>query len=208
MPVEAPSINNNHGVNSSPAHNPIPIASPVAPKKQKLPRPQNDDLMQVDSTAHKVYIYDLDAELSDSDSSADEGKLVFLPDIERHLRSTRIPPHILANSEGELAGHNQQLVLYNVPSSLTVPEEQDSVRKAIIETRARTRERQRLKREEEASTPTPVKTRGVESRDWFYNTPTQAPVTPEAFGGMNRSYENMESVDEMMDDDLDAMDLG
>lgn len=34
------------------------------------------------------------------------------------------------------------MILYSVPTSLTVPEEQDKVRKAIIESRARAREKQ------------------------------------------------------------------
>ncbi|OHW93241.1 hypothetical protein CSPAE12_08189 [Colletotrichum incanum] len=101
--------------------------------------------MQLDDTKHKVYIYNIDDELSSSESEPDDGKLVFLPDIEKHLRATRIPPSILANDEGELAG--MQVVLYNEPTSLTVPPEQDSVRKAIVESRARMRERQRLERE-------------------------------------------------------------
>ncbi|KAK3060173.1 hypothetical protein LTS18_009149, partial [Coniosporium uncinatum] len=37
-----------------------------------------------------------------------------------------------------------QLVLYRVPESLTVPAERDSVRKAIIEARERARERQSI----------------------------------------------------------------
>jgi hypothetical protein len=104
--------------------------------------------MQLDNTANKVYIYNLDDELSDSDSSSDESRLIFLPDIEKHLRN-RIPAAILANSEGELAGRNlhTDLVLYNIPSSLSVPEDRDSVRKAIIETRARAREKQRRDQE-------------------------------------------------------------
>jgi hypothetical protein len=108
--------------------------------------------MQLDNTANKVYVYNLDDELSDSDSSSDEAKLVFLPDIEKHLRSTRIPTQVLANSEGELAGRNlnTDLVLYNeAPSSLSVPEDRDSVRKAIIETRAMAREKQRREQERE-----------------------------------------------------------
>ncbi len=105
--------------------------------------------MQLDNTANKVYIYNIDDELSDSDSSSDESKLIFLPEIERRLRNTRLPPTILANDEGELAGRNlnTDLVLYNVPSSLSVPEDRDSVRKAIIETRARAREKQRKNQE-------------------------------------------------------------
>ena len=102
--------------------------------------------MHLDDTKHKVYIYDLDAELSSDSEASDDGRLVFLPDIKKHLRESRIPPIVLANSDGELAGMNKQMVLYNVPSSLTIPEEQDSVRKAIIETRARTRARLEEKR--------------------------------------------------------------
>lgn len=94
----------------------------------------------------------MDDELSSDSESDDPGKLVFLPDIEKHLRANRIPPSVLANSEGELAG--MQVVLYSDPKSLTVPEDKDSVRKAIIESRNRTRELQRLEREgkTEAST--------------------------------------------------------
>lgn len=43
------------------------------------------------------------------------------------------------------------MVLYNVPSSLSVPEEQDNVRKAIIESRARAREKQLHAGEAEAA---------------------------------------------------------
>jgi hypothetical protein len=102
-----------------------------------------DDMMHLDDSKYKVYIYNLDDELSSDDdtTSADDGRLVFLPDIEKHLRANRIPPHILANSEGELAG--MQMVLYSDPKSLTVPEEKDSVRRVIIEARHRARERQR-----------------------------------------------------------------
>lgn len=95
----------------------------------------DDDAMRLDDTKHKVYIYNIDDELSESE---DEGKLILLPDIEKHLLNNRIPASVLANSQGELAGQNQ-LVLYSVPSSLSVPEEKDSVRKAIIEARARAR---------------------------------------------------------------------
>lgn len=96
--------------------------------------------MQLDDSKHKVYVYDLDAELSDSGES-DDGKLAFLPDIKKHLLKNRIPPSVLANKDGELAG--MQMVLYSEPTSLSVPAEQDSVRKAIIESRARMRQKQR-----------------------------------------------------------------
>lgn len=96
--------------------------------------------MHLDDSKYKVYIYNIDDELSSDDDSADDGRLVFLPDIEKHLKETRIPPQVLANSDGELAG--MQMVLYSDPKSLSVPEDRDSVRKAILESRRRLRERQ------------------------------------------------------------------
>ncbi|KAG5997029.1 hypothetical protein E4U52_005172 [Claviceps spartinae] len=103
------------------------------------------DYMQLDDSKHKVYIYSLDDEITSESSEDEDGKLIFLPDIEKHLREKRIPPHILADSDGQLGG--MQLVLYSDPKSLSVPEEQDGVRKAILEARHRAREKQRLERE-------------------------------------------------------------
>ncbi|KAH7155432.1 hypothetical protein B0J13DRAFT_226144 [Dactylonectria estremocensis] len=136
VPVETPSSSNNNNNNNN-NNNTSASASRVT---TAIP----DDTMQLDDSKHKVYIYNIDDELS-SDSESDDGKLVFLPDIEKHLRATRIPPSIMANKEGEAAG--REIVLYSDPKSLTVPEGKDSVRKAIIESRRRTREEQRLKRE-------------------------------------------------------------
>lgn len=121
--------------------------------------------MQVDDSKHVVYINDLDAELS-SDSENDDGKLIFLPDIEKHLRQNRIPRHILANDEGELAG--MQLVLYSDPKSLSVPEEKDSVRRAIIEARHRAREEQKkvVKPDEISNNDMPPQ---MASQTYFHN---------------------------------------
>lgn len=122
----------------------VPVESaPRSPRLQAADkaRPPTEDMMQLDDTRHKVYIYNIDDELSDSEAS-DDGRLAFLPDIEKHLRANRIPPYILANDAGNLAGMNNQLVLYNLPSSLTIPEEDDSVRRIIEETKARARARQ------------------------------------------------------------------
>lgn len=127
VPVETPASSSSN--NSAPA-----------PRATAIP----DDTMQLDDSKHKVYIYNIDDELS-SDSESDDGKLVFLPDIEKHLRATRIPPSILAKPDAEVEG--MEVVLYSDPKSLTVPEGKDSVRKAIIESRRRTREQQRLERE-------------------------------------------------------------
>lgn len=92
--------------------------------------------MQVDDTKGRVYIHNLDAELSDIET--EEERLVFLPDIDKKLG--KIPQSLLMGRSQPTA--NTQMILYNVPSSLSVAPEQDNVRKAIIETRARAREKQ------------------------------------------------------------------
>ncbi|OBT77214.1 hypothetical protein VF21_04105 [Pseudogymnoascus sp. 05NY08] len=111
----------------------------------KTPERQHsdDDTMRLDDTKHKVYIYDLDKELEEIESSEDENKLVFLPDIEKRLLNRRIPSSVLANKDGELAGMNksQAMVLYDIPHSLTLTDEKDSVRKAILESRRRAQEK-------------------------------------------------------------------
>lgn len=92
--------------------------------------------MQMDDSPNKVYIYDLDEELSDVEPQ--EEKIIFLPDIEREL--TKIPKKLLTNQSPPPT--TNEMVLYTLPSSLTVPEEQDSVRRVIMEARARARQQQ------------------------------------------------------------------
>ena len=87
--------------------------------------------MPVDETKDRVYIHDLDEELADIES--DEGRLVFLPDIEKHLM--KVPKAVLAGESSSAQG--TEVVLYKLPESLSVPEDRDVVRKAIAETRAR-----------------------------------------------------------------------
>ncbi|ORY00230.1 hypothetical protein BCR34DRAFT_494734 [Clohesyomyces aquaticus] len=117
---------------------PTPVAPVTRKHESRRPRPPPpDDCMEVEETRHRVYIHDLAAELSDIES--DEENPIFLSDIEKHL--AKIPKHILMGPEPKPTRDNA-LVLYNVPSSLTVPEEQDNVRKAIVEARARLRETQ------------------------------------------------------------------
>ncbi|KAH8905895.1 hypothetical protein BR93DRAFT_709990 [Coniochaeta sp. PMI_546] len=114
----------------------------------RRPQPSLDDEpMHIDNTKHKVYIYNIDDELSSESEAEGEERVLFLPDIEKHLRANRIPPQLLLREPDLQDLADKQLVLYHVPSSITVPEEQDSVRKAIIEARARVRERQVAERE-------------------------------------------------------------
>lgn len=86
--------------------------------------------MMLDDTKHTTYIHDLDRELADIDTA--EG-LVILP---LAAKLISVPESVLS-----APAQGKELVLYTEPSSLTVPKEQDSVRKAIIESRARARAR-------------------------------------------------------------------
>ncbi|KAF2846834.1 hypothetical protein T440DRAFT_501538 [Plenodomus tracheiphilus IPT5] len=128
---------------SAPVPTPDPLAFVSKPKRTRKPRapPSSapSDTMEVEDTPHRVYIHSLDAELSDIES--DEDTPIFLSDIEKHL--SKIPKHVLVGPEPKPTEHNQ-VVLYNVPESLSVERERDSVRKAIVEARERIRERQGL----------------------------------------------------------------
>lgn len=106
-------------------------------------------LMEVEDRPDRIFIHDLDAELAELES--DEDKPIFLPDIEKHLN--KLPPHLLRSHDphSQLGQANdRQLVLYQVPQSVSLPNDADSVRKAIIESRNRARleTRAKIKREQ------------------------------------------------------------
>ncbi len=119
-------------------HHPQPIISSPASVSCGAPA---DDLMPLDDTKDKIYIYDLESEIAQIE--AEEPKSLFLPDIDRKISA--IPQHLLQSPTNSA---DTQIVLYQVPSSISVPEEQDHVRKAIIATRARAREKQAREAEE------------------------------------------------------------
>ncbi|KAI0474626.1 hypothetical protein F4859DRAFT_74586 [Xylaria cf. heliscus] len=183
-----------------------------------------DDSMQLDNTKHKVYIYDLDAELSSADESSENGsrpgsptsghdRVIFMPDMKKHLCRPKIPPVVLANSEGKLAGHDindMQMVLYSEPSSLTVPREQDSVRKAILEARARARQRQK-----DAQAETQQETQASSSTTSIHGLGNThgVNVAIDSFGGATNGFSGNATswregpiVDDD-NDDVDAMDM-
>ena len=149
--------------------------APTHPQRHDV----NDDTMQLDNTKDKVYVYNLDDELRDVDE--EDEKLIFLPDIERKF--TKIPKSLLTSTSPPLA--NQEMVLYSVPASLTVPQEQDNVRKAIIETRERARQKQ----------ADDVKTAVLDDK-------TDTCATSRGDGG-----HNIEEV-RYVENDEDAMDIG
>jgi len=162
----------------------IPVAAKPQPRSSLSGLSANDnpeEHMQLDDTKDRVYIHDLEEELADIES--DEEKLIFLPDIEKQL--SRIPQHILTGRKPDAEEH-QELVLYSVPTSLTVPAEEDSVRKAIIEARQRARDKSACRMESAAQQ------RNMHEQN--------EPETAHGFG------EEEYSVQEA--DDPDAMDVG
>ena len=148
----------------------------------------------MDDTKDKVYIYSLEQELSDVQS--DEEKLVFLPDIERKLG--KIPKSVLTTRSQPVTSN--EMILYNVPSSLSVPKSEDVVRKAIIETRARAREKQAQNAKDTAMetnmTPEPANGQGQGEHGLRYH----------------KSYDdehgNRHDRWNALDNDEDAMDIG
>lgn len=92
--------------------------------------------MQLDNTKDRVYIHNLDDELADEESENE--KIIFLSDFEKQL--SKIPKYVL-NEKPPDPKEGQELVLYALPASLSVPVEKDSVRKAILEARQRARDR-------------------------------------------------------------------
>ena len=85
--------------------------------------------MLLDDTKDTIYIHDLEKEIADIE--AEEQNVAFLPEIDKRL--TTIPKSVLRGDKPA----NNELVLYRLPTSLTVPEDRDSVRKAVAEARDR-----------------------------------------------------------------------
>lgn len=143
--------------------------------------------MQLEDSKHKVYIYDLDKELAEVES--DEDRPVFIPDIEKHVM--KLPKKILLGDDLKAAA-NKQMILYRLPTSLSVPEDKDSVRKAIIESRRRAQENQHLQ---------------------IPNIPV-AVVLPQQNGNKTISTPYTNGIqtttvpDNVLEDDPDAMDIG
>lgn len=92
--------------------------------------------MPIDETKDRIVIHDLAAEIAEIEAA--EPKTMFLPDIDRKVSA--IPQTLLQNQSGNT--NNTQMILYEVPSSISVPKEADAVRKTIIAARARAREKQ------------------------------------------------------------------
>lgn len=78
---------------------------------------RRDEFMHVDDAPDRIYIHDLDAELADIE--AEEGGLVYLPDIERKI--SKIPKHVLMGGASKDRDTSHELVLYRPPMSFLAP---------------------------------------------------------------------------------------
>jgi len=114
-------------------YNPTPNGVPPLRRKRSDP-----SLMQVEETPHRVFIHDIDEELADE--ASDSSHPIFVPDIEKHLM--KLPRSVLIGEQERKAMESMQMVLYKVPQSLSLPEEEDSVGRAIREARQRARDQQ------------------------------------------------------------------
>lgn len=124
-----------------------PLQTTQSPQQQQ-PQPRNqppaaEERMDVDNV---IYISDLDSS-SSSDNEDERDRVAFHPELAKKLAKI---PYTLANDSSSSSpksfpsppSTSTDLVLYRVPTSITVPEQKDSVRRAIIEARERARQKQ------------------------------------------------------------------
>ncbi|KAI5780710.1 hypothetical protein DFH27DRAFT_529523 [Peziza echinospora] len=107
------------------------------------PQQPAQERMDVDNV---VYISDLETDSSDSDS---EGKLHFLPEFQKKLSQI---PYNIANSSTSRPTQpstSMDLILYKVPTSISLPSDKGNVRRAIIEAREKARRKQIEEKEAE-----------------------------------------------------------
>lgn len=112
--------------------------------------------MSLDETPNRIYIHDLESEIAAIEALEPKNiKTTFLlPDFDKNV--SRIPQNVLRSKFDASVGHglgreggeSQALVLYRDPVSISVPPEEDVVRKAIIESRRMAREKIRREYEE------------------------------------------------------------
>ncbi|KAL4802851.1 hypothetical protein BDV18DRAFT_46329 [Aspergillus unguis] len=110
---------------------------------QRLSRPcKSNDAMMLDDTKHTLFIHDLESELAETDAL--DGTLTVLPGLEKRLSLASV---LVAENKRPC----NEIVLYREPESLSIPKEEDQVRRALMETR----ERARLRRQHPHGNPQP-----------------------------------------------------
>ncbi|KAI5295414.1 hypothetical protein KEM52_001484 [Ascosphaera acerosa] len=95
-----------------------------------------DEFMDVEDTKHRVFIGNLEREIREIERLEKQGKEpIILPGLEKLIYrpgALRLKPPAVPSNE---------LVLYKVPASISVPEQHDSVRRALADHRDRASER-------------------------------------------------------------------
>lgn len=100
-----------------------------------------DDFMPVDDTSDRIWIHDLDREIAEIEAEEERARMALLS--ETGDAYSKIPEHLLKqNMASNENAANMQLILYQEPTSLSLTEEEDAIRKTIIDARRRLREAQ------------------------------------------------------------------
>ncbi|KAK5084335.1 hypothetical protein LTR05_005411 [Lithohypha guttulata] len=112
-------------------------------------RSNGDDFMPVDETSDRVWVHDLDAEVAEIEAEEARQKydngICFAGQTEDYIK---LPDHLLRPSTtANDPVANMQMILYRDPISISVPEEDDAVRKTILDARRRVREKLAEERE-------------------------------------------------------------
>lgn len=112
-------------------------------------RSNEDDFMPVDETPDRVWVHDLDAEVAEIEAEEARQKydngIRFAGQTKDYIK---LPDHLLRpNTAANDPAANMQMILYRDPISISVPEEDDAVRKTILDARRRVREKLAEERE-------------------------------------------------------------
>ncbi|OAP63587.1 hypothetical protein AYL99_02814 [Fonsecaea erecta] len=189
LPLPTPIVQYDQG--PPPAPHPTPV--PQAP--MRLPTLPDADFMTIDDAPHRIIIHDLESEIAQIEAEeAAHNATIFLPDIDRKV--SRVPQKLLRPQNHDRLPQatglppenlNTALVLYRDPSSISVPEEEDVVRKTIIEARRRAREK------------TAEEQREKERRE--------AEARALQLGQNSVEWDDAMTDNPVVDDDLDAMEI-
>jgi hypothetical protein len=172
--------------------------------------------MALDSHPDRIIITDLSSEIAQIEaeeaSSQPHHHLIFPEDIDKKVSA--LPHHLLTQGQNH-DRHSQSLsqtgggviprppenlktalILYKEPSSISVPEEEDVVRKTIIEARRRARERTAEEQKERERLEREAETRALQLH------PDDRMIDHRFQGDRN-----IDTEEEMDDEDLDLMDI-
>jgi len=172
--------------------------------------------MALDSDPNRIIITDLSSEIAQIEaeeaSSQPYHHLIFPEDIDKKVSA--LPHHLFTQGQNhdrhpqsfsQVGGGgiprppenlNTALILYKEPSSISVPEEEDVVRKTIIEARRRARERTAEEQKERELLERESQRRALQRH-------RDNPMIDHTFQG----EQNIDTEEEVDDDDLDPMDI-